>query len=60
MIHEEPSGAKNRQKSLVSFFAALNNNYSAHNRHREPKLIWLELSGHEDCMCVNERAMQNV
>jgi hypothetical protein len=60
MIHEELSGAKNRQKSLGSFFAALNNDYSAHNRHREPKLIRLELSGHEGCISVNERTMLNV
>jgi hypothetical protein len=45
----------------------LNNDSSAHKRCREPKLVWLELSGHEDSeyvrkkfLSVNETAVQNI
>ncbi len=47
--------------------AALNDNCSPQNRRTEPKLVWLESSGHEDSdyvrissMPVNEKVTQNV
>jgi hypothetical protein len=33
-------------------FSALNDNYSSQDRRTEPKLVWLELSGHEDSESV--------
>jgi hypothetical protein len=50
---------------LDIFVWALNNDCSA---HREPNLVWLELSGHKglnmsekiSAMSVNEMAMENV
>jgi hypothetical protein len=48
IICQEPSGARNKKKPLGSLFSALNDKSLAEERNREPKLVQLEPSGHED------------
>jgi hypothetical protein len=48
LIREELSGARNRQKPLGLFCAFVNSYCLAQDRRIEPKLVWLEPSGHEN------------
>jgi hypothetical protein len=66
MIRKKLAGARDRQKPFESFFAALNNDFSA--QFTELKPVRLELSGREDSdyvkkiysMSVNKMATQNI
>jgi hypothetical protein len=68
MICKKLAGARDRQKPFESFFAALNNDFSAQDWFTELKPVRLELSGREDSdyvkkiysMSVNKMATQNI
>jgi hypothetical protein len=59
-IREELSCNRKWQKALGSFFPALNSYCSALERHKEPKLVLLEPSGHEDSEYVRKKCMAHL